>query len=46
LPPPPLLAVADYDGVVSQIDMESGHIIAEADEHAGRRCAQGVWWFR
>ena len=29
--------VADYDGVVSQVDMESGHLIAEADEHCGRR---------
>lgn len=32
-------AVADYDGVVSQVDMESGHLIAEVDEHDGRRCA-------
>ena len=32
-------AVADYDGVVSQVDMESGHLIAEADEHCGRRWA-------
>lgn len=31
--------MADYDGVVSQVDMESGHLIAEADEHGGRR----VW---
>ena len=34
-------AVADYDGVVSQVDMESGHLIAEADEHAGR-CGRAV----
>jgi hypothetical protein len=39
LRPPP--AVADYDGVVSQVDMETGHLIAEADEHCGRRC--GPW---
>lgn len=36
-----LRAVADYDGVVSQVDMESGHLIAEADEHGGRRWALG-----
>lgn len=31
--------MADYDGVVAQLDLESGHVIAEADEHGGRR----VW---
>lgn len=36
---PGVVTVGDYDGVVIQIDLESGHLIAEADEHAGRR----VW---
>lgn len=31
-------AVGDYDGVVAQVDMESGHLIAEVDGHCGRRC--------
>lgn len=39
---PPGTAVADYDGVLSQVDMESGHLVAEVDEHSGRRCVRGV----
>lgn len=39
---PPDAAVADYDGVLSQVDMESGHLVAEVDEHSGRRCVRGV----
>lgn len=34
-----LCTVGDYDGEVTQIDLESGHMVAEADGHAGRRCA-------
>ena len=33
----PAAAVGDYDGDVSQIDLETGHMVAEADGHAGRR---------
>ncbi|GAB4814310.1 hypothetical protein N2152v2_001356 [Parachlorella kessleri] len=36
---PGVVTVGDYDGDVSQIDLESGHMVAEADGHAGRR----VW---
>ncbi|KAI7846252.1 hypothetical protein COHA_000232 [Chlorella ohadii] len=36
---PGTVTVADYDGVLSQVDMESGHLVAEVDEHSGRR----VW---
>lgn len=36
---PGVVTVGDYDGVVNQIDLESGHLVIEADEHAGRR----VW---
>ncbi|KAL4428271.1 hypothetical protein ABPG75_002360 [Micractinium tetrahymenae] len=36
---PGAVTVGDYDGVVAQMDMESGHLIAEADGHCGRR----VW---
>ena len=33
------VTVGDYDGVVTQIDLECGHVVAEQDEHRGRR----VW---
>lgn len=40
-----LCAVADYDGVLNQVDMESGHLVAEVDEHSGRRCVcRGAMW--
>lgn len=34
-----LVSVGDYDGVVTEIDVESGHILCECDEHSGHR----VW---
>ncbi|WPT12796.1 WD repeat-containing protein RUP2 [Picochlorum sp. SENEW3] len=34
-----LVSVGDYDGVVTEIDVESGHILFECDEHSGHR----VW---
>ncbi|BDA50225.1 probable WD repeat-containing protein RUP1 [Coccomyxa sp. Obi] len=34
-----VLTVGDYDGVVAQVHIASGHLIADVDEHAGRR----VW---
>ncbi len=40
-------AVGDYDGEVSQIDLETGHMVAEVDGHAGRRwalCGGTAWW--
>ncbi len=36
---PGVVTVGDYDGVVVQIDLESGHLVSEKDEHLGRR----VW---
>ena len=36
---PGVVTVGDYDGVVVQLDLESGHLVAEQDEHSGRR----VW---
>lgn len=36
---PGVVTVGDYDGVVVQLDLESGHLVAEQDEHCGRR----VW---
>jgi len=36
---PGVVTVGDYDGVVVQLDLESGHLVAEKDEHMGRR----VW---
>jgi E3 ubiquitin-protein ligase RFWD2 len=36
---PGVATVGDYDGVVVQLDLESGHVVAEGDEHSGRR----VW---
>lgn len=36
---PGVVTVGDYDGEVTQIDLETGHMVAEADGHAGRR----VW---
>jgi E3 ubiquitin-protein ligase RFWD2 len=36
---PGVVTVGDYDGVVVQLDLESGHLVAEKDEHLGRR----VW---
>lgn len=34
-----VVSVGDYDGVVTEIDLETGHIIDECDGHSGRR----VW---
>jgi len=36
---PGLITLGDYDGGVTQVDLESGHVMGETDEHAGRR----VW---
>ena len=36
---PGVVTVGDYDGVVVQLDLESGHLLSEQDEHGGRR----VW---
>ena len=36
---PGVVAVGDYDGCVTEMDLETGHILHEGDEHAGRR----VW---
>jgi E3 ubiquitin-protein ligase RFWD2 len=36
---PGVVTVGDYDGVVVQLDLESGHLVAEKDQHLGRR----VW---
>ena len=33
-----IVTVGDYDGVVSQVHVASGHLVADVDEHAGRRC--------
>lgn len=32
-----VVTVGDYDGVVSQIHVESGHFIADLDDHGGQR---------
>ncbi|KAK9805573.1 hypothetical protein WJX72_005987 [[Myrmecia] bisecta] len=32
-----VVTVGDYDGVVSQVHVASGHLLADADEHSGRR---------
>lgn len=34
-----VITVGDYDGSVQQVHLETGHFIADADEHGGRR----VW---
>lgn len=34
-----VVSVGDYDGAVTEIDLETGHIINESDGHSGRR----VW---
>lgn len=34
---PGMVTVGDYDGVLTQLDLESGHHAAEADGHGGRR---------
>ncbi len=34
---PGVVTVGDYDGDVSQIDLATGHHIADADGHSGRR---------
>lgn len=36
---PGVVAVGDYDGCVTEIDLETGHVLHEGDEHSGRR----VW---
>ncbi len=33
-----VVTVGDYDGEVSQIDLTTGHHVADADGHSGRRC--------
>lgn len=33
-----VITVGDYDGSVQQVHLESGHFMADADEHNGRRC--------
>ena len=33
-----VVTVGDYDGVVSQMHLESGHFIADIDDHGGSRC--------
>ncbi len=33
-----IVTVGDYDGVVSQVHVASGHLVADVDEHDGRRC--------
>jgi hypothetical protein len=33
-----IVIVGDYDGVVSQVHVASGHLVADVDEHDGRRC--------
>ena len=32
-----VVTVGDYDGVVSQMHLESGHFIADLDDHGGSR---------
>lgn len=32
-----VLTVGDYDGVISQMDVSSGHLLADRDEHNGQR---------
>lgn len=32
-----VVTVGDYDGVVSQMHLESGHFVADIDEHHGQR---------
>ena len=32
-----VLTVGDYDGVVSQMDVSSGHLLADRDDHSGQR---------
>ena len=32
-----VVTVGDYDGVVSQMHLESGHFIADIDDHGGSR---------
>lgn len=34
---PGVVAVGDYDGVITEVDIETGHLVSESDEHAGRR---------
>lgn len=34
-----VITVGDYDGVVSQIHLESGHFVADLDDHGGQRYA-------
>ena len=34
-----VVCVGDYDGCVTEMDLETGHILHEGDEHSGRR----VW---
>lgn len=34
-----VVTVGDYDGVVSQMHLESGHFVADLDNHGGQRLA-------
>jgi hypothetical protein len=34
-----VVTVGDYDGVVAQVHIASGHLVADVDEHDGRRWA-------
>ena len=36
---PGVVTVGDYDGDVTQIDLNTGHHVADVDGHGGRRCA-------
>jgi E3 ubiquitin-protein ligase RFWD2 len=36
---PGVVTLGDYDGCVLQLDLETGHVVAEVDQHDGRR----VW---
>ena len=37
-------AVGDYDGTVTQLHLESGHLISEGDEHGGKRWVVRQCW--
>ncbi len=32
-----IVTVGDYDGVVAQVHIPSGHLLADVDEYMGRR---------
>ena len=39
------MTVGDYDGVVAQVHIPSGHLLADVDEYMGRRYATHVSHF-